>query len=166
MDKNMSDLAAEIAARLQAATSATPQAPQAPMMMQPQVQPTFTSMQPMPAMQQVPAMQMMPAGQMMQQAPAPVGVALRMVIPLPDGSELSAYLLFGPEAANPQVIAQLAGVYPLATYRPRQQQQGWGNGGGGGGYGQGQGQQGQGGYNRGYGGGGYNRGGYGNGRRW
>ena len=91
-------------------------------------------------------------------APAPVtapglrAVLFRCSVPLPDGSELSAFLMFDAEQCqHPQAIEQLgayvAQTWPVQTYQPRQRN----------GYG--------GGYRGGYGGGGYRGGGYG-GRRY
>lgn len=105
----------------------------------------------------LPAQQPMAFGLPAQQQPAPmmasglqpIGVAVPVKIPLPDGSTVRMYVQFGPEAAanlqqTAMVAAQMFGQY-LDAWQSRQQQ--WG----GGGYGHGN-------------GGGYSRGGYGRGR--
>jgi hypothetical protein len=94
-------------------------------------------------------------------APAPAALpALRGIlfrlqgVPLPDGSEASAFLLFDAEAAQhpgalEALAAHVAQAFPIQTYQPRPQ---W-NGGGGNGYGNGY-------------GGGYRGRRWGGGRRW
>lgn len=77
--------------------------------------------------------------------PQPVGVLIPLTVALPNGSEATVYLQFGPEVATPQalqaVIAQAvqAGV-PIKVWQPRRDSGGggWNGGGGrynGGGYG-------------------------------
>jgi len=86
---------------------------------------------PTPAPTTWPAAQppMMPAAAM--SAPEPQGILLRASFPMPDGTEISGYLMFPPQAAA--VLPQIVAAYHLTTYPPRQQ------GYGGNGYGRGQG---------------------------
>lgn len=89
---------------------------------------------------------MLPAGAHPGAVPQPQGIALKLTVPLPDGSELPVDLHFGPEAANPATLQALAGQllaagWPLKTYQPRNNGFGGGfgrgrfNGGGGNGFG-------------------------------
>lgn len=108
----------------QPAPPAVPMQPQ-----QPQMMPAMQMQQPM-----VMQPQMMPAGQMAGAAPAPQAILFRMSIPLPDGTEASAYLSFPASSApNPQALQmlaqQVAMAWPIATFQPRNR--GWGNNGGG-----------------------------------
>lgn len=85
---------------------------------------------------------MWPAGAMPSAQPTPTGIAVKLTVSLPDGSEAPVDLTFGPEYANPAALQSLlshlvASGWPVKTYRPRQQfgGGGWGGGnGGGGGY--------------------------------
>jgi len=150
MPEPTTDLAAAIAqqlAQMQAAQP-TPPPPAAPAV----VPTAHYAAGAMPA----PAYPMIPAAAHQFAAPTPTGVLLPFSLPLPDGSEISGYLLFGPELAQPHAIAAslpaLAQAYPLRVRQPQQQ---WGNNGGWrGGFGQ------RGGYGNRGGQGGYGRGGW------
>lgn len=74
---------------------------------------------------------MLPAGAHPGAAPSPSGIALKLTLQLPDGTEMPVDLQFGPEYANPQALQALAGHllaagWPLKTYQPRGN--GFGNG--------------------------------------
>ena len=77
-----------------------------------------------------PAVQIQPLSAMpgmMPQTTGPIGVAVAITIPLPDGTEASAYVTLDPSALSnlPQTIASLvAAGWPIRTFQPRQN--GWG----------------------------------------
>lgn len=68
---------------------------------------------------------------MMPQTTGPIGVAVAITIPLPDGTEASAYVTLDPSALSnlPQTIALLQQQgWPVRCFQPRQS--GWGRPGG------------------------------------
>lgn len=83
--------------------------------------PPAPTIQPLSMMQQPPGLA----------APGPIGVAVAVTIPLPDGSEASCYLQLDPSALQnlPQTIAALqAQGWPIRCFQPRQNA--WGRPGG------------------------------------
>ena len=113
---------AEIAAQVTAAMKTAMPAPPAPAV-------TFADQGLRPAASfAVPApapAAMWPAGAMPTATPTPTGVSVRISMPLPDGSEMSFDVSFGPEYANPaglQALAAqlLAAGWPVKTFRPRE----------------------------------------------
>ena len=64
---------------------------------------------------------MMPAQQMATSLPAATGISFRIAIPFPDGSEVPAYIHFGPELLqNPNMLHLYAesGRYPNGSVQP------------------------------------------------
>ena len=77
-----------------------------------------------------PAVQIQPLSTMPGMMPpttGPIGLAVAITIPLPDGTEASAYVTLDPSSLSnlPQMIATLqAQGWPIRTFQPRQN--GWG----------------------------------------
>ena len=124
-------ITSQVATAMKAAAPAT-----TPITFQPAVPP----MQPAGSFAQAPAAApMWPAGAMPSAHPMPTGIAVKLTVSLPDGSEAPVDLTFGPEYANPAALQSLLATlvatgWPVKTYRPRQQfGGGWGGGNGGGG---------------------------------
>lgn len=97
---------------------------------------------PMPAAQLVPqqgmmGMGMQPAAQMGGAQVQPTGILINIRIPMPDGSEVPAYLQLPQEAlanpgAIPQIVQALAQTWPVKFWQNNRNQNNWGNRGGGG----------------------------------
>ena len=88
-----------------------------------------TAAPPAPPAVQIQPLSAMPG--MMPPTTGPIGVAVAVTIPLPDGSEASAYLTLDPSALQnlPQAVAGLvAAGWPVRCFQPRQN--GWGRPGG------------------------------------